>query len=134
MPDVGHREMASKAYPTFQIIDFPDEGSVVGRNCGSDVPLGNVFTRIVRQDFTGLASDGFKMKETVLADGLAIELVEIEMYRRTFDLLASGYVATLALSGSDVKKLYSLRSVLGDHTYLAIETPPGAQQKGRPDW
>jgi hypothetical protein len=119
--------MESKDYPTFQIFDFPDESSVVGRNCGSDVPLGNVFTRIVRQDFTGSASDDLMMTETVLADGLVIELAAIEMYRRTSDLLASGYMATLALAGSDVKKLYSLRSVLGDHTYLVIETPPGAQ-------
>jgi hypothetical protein len=122
--------MADKNYPTFQITEFLDESSVVGRNCGSDVPLGNVFTRIVRQDFTGGESAEHQMTETILADGLAIELAEIEIYRRTFDLLATGYVAELVLAGRGVTELHALRSVLGDHTYLTIETPQGAQQKG----
>jgi hypothetical protein len=115
--------MADKPFPTFQIIEFPDPASVVGRNCGSDVMLGNVFTQIVRQDFTAFPPDNMHMTETILVDNLSIELAGIEMYRQNRDVLPSGYTAKLRLVGADVSELYALRAVLGPHVYLAIESP-----------
>ena len=118
--------MPDKPFPTFQIVEYPDDTSVIGRNCGSDVAIGCVFTRIVRQDFITPSPRVPRMTETILVDGLAIELTEIDMYRRTWDLLPSGYTAKLRLAGADVSKLYSLRALLGDHTYLSIESPEKA--------
>jgi hypothetical protein len=122
--------MADKKYPTFQIVEFVDDSHVVGRNCGSDVLLGNVFTRVVRQEFTNLKSNEPQMTQTVLAEDVVIELTGIELFRRSFALLASGHTARLTLAGRDLKRLFALRSVLGDGTYIAIETPQGAQREG----
>ena len=57
------------SYPRFQIVEFQGNNRVAGRNCGSNVYLGDVFTRIVKQVFHRTALDAEpEMTETVLVD------------------------------------------------------------------
>jgi hypothetical protein len=112
-----------KAYPDFQIVEFKSNTTVIGRNCGSKVSLGDAFTRIVRQDFTTLASHEFRMTETVLADGVTLEVQGIEEFDKPLDSMYPGHEARVTLAGADTEQLYALRSVLDDRSHLAIQAP-----------
>ena len=115
--------MTDKPYPTFQIVEFIGHSTVCGRNCGSDVPLGNTFTRIVRQDFIRVKPDSLKMTETILVDDLVIELKGIQVASKYLASLPTGYTAQLELFGMGLNKLCSLRKILSAGSYLAIEAP-----------
>ena len=115
--------MTDKTYPSFQIIEFMGNSSVLGRNCGSEVSLDKIFTQIVRQDFIRLKHDSLRMTETMLAEDIVIELKGIQVASRDLAALPTGYTAQLELCGAGIDKLFSFREILSDDSYLAIESP-----------
>ena len=111
------------AYPMFQIANIETDGSVDGRNCGTDLTLSTVFTRIIRQDFMKAPTHEFCPTEVVLADSLLIRIESITVYGRSWEELSSGMTARLRLSGRGSEDLMKQFDELGDHSYIALDSP-----------
>jgi hypothetical protein len=85
---------------------------VDGRNCGSPIRIGDIFTsicdRVLKED-----SGNFIAGEVVQENSIQITVQLIETYRIQFDELSTGMTARMRVHGAGVEKLKEARVLTG---------------------
>jgi hypothetical protein len=105
----------------FQIAEILPNGRVTGRNCGADIPVGTVFSRLYRRDFPAREpGEEIESPDLVLVNEIHLQLDSIEMFRRNLDIVGSGCTAALSLSGPSLPILSDLLSEAPKRTYYSL--------------
>jgi hypothetical protein len=104
----------------FQICEVLPGGQVTGRNCGSDVPVGQIFTALYFRDFPASIGEEHATPSPEFGSEICLRLESIELYRRHVNLLAKGYTALFSLSGSGFETLAQLVSTAPDRRYYSL--------------
>jgi hypothetical protein len=105
----------------FQIVEALPDGRVTGRNCGTDAPVGTVFSGLYRRDFPvhGTGNEIIS-PDLVFVCEVSLRLDAVEIYQRQMDFVASGYTAMLSLSGSGFTSVHGFLSTAAQHTYYSL--------------
>jgi hypothetical protein len=107
-------------------IDFQLHGAfldhrVTGRNCGTDAPVGTVFTALCRRDFAVTApGDAIITPEAAFISDISLRLEAVEWYRRSIDRIPSGHTAMLTLSGVGFDIVTEALATAPERTYYSL--------------
>ncbi|MFT5094911.1 MAG: hypothetical protein ACI93T_003755 [Porticoccaceae bacterium] len=107
----------------FLVDSVTDSGHVLGRNDTLDIPVGTIFTRIVKQ-----CLDGDRMHLQTIEVGdvatVSLRLTNVEWYRRNIDVIPGGHTARLILTGVGIATLSSLLTEKAEREYFSLVAGP----------
>ncbi|MGA7439020.1 MAG: hypothetical protein WBW32_12940 [Luteibacter sp.] len=81
----------------FEVDCILQDGLVLGRNGRGDVPLGTVFTALVKRR---LEADLITLVELDSPSCVDLKLTEVQWYRRSTAFIPGGHTAALRLEGT----------------------------------
>lgn len=114
--------------PEFLVDCVNDRGLVLGRNGDVDIPLGFVFTSIVKTRVEGSPPELRDVPMGRVAV-VTLRLVEVHWYRRKIELIPRGHTAGLLLRGEGLRELHAALLHRADGEYLHLEGARGVAQQ-----
>jgi len=121
--------MGDPTFPSFQIVERHGDDEFAGRNCGSTLSVGTVFTRLVEQRFA-VGTHEISMTERIVSDSIHLSVAGIEAYRTPLLDLSSGMTALLKLSGQGLDRL---KLPSDRECYLSLQAPSNTEPGDRPN-
>lgn len=99
------------------------DGTVVGTNSYSEVPLGTVFTRICKTRVDGTAPNLTTVELGAIAS-VELSLQEVWVFNSSVQHVPNGYSAGLRLAGAGVEALSTALRERGAREYVHLRTAP----------
>jgi len=103
----------------FQVDEILEGDVVTGRNCGEDIPIGTVFSKIVKYKFTGPVSE-LERIELGMVSGIELTLMKVSWYHREVECIPAGHTAGIRLEGKGLSTLRSELKSLAEREYINI--------------
>lgn len=107
----------------FLVDSVTDSGQVIGRNDELDIPVGTIFTRIVKECVDG---DWPQVQTIEVGDvaTVSLRLTNVEWYQRDIDVVPGGHTARLSLTGIGIETLSSLLTDKAEREYFSLVAGP----------
>jgi len=112
-----------RAHPYFQLAEFIAPDGLTGRNCGADLPFGTIFNTLRRVRYEGDV-EHLESVEVGTPRTISLKIDRIEAYRRTLEILPSGWTGLLEVSGDGLEEIRDILRNLPESDYLSIEQLP----------
>lgn len=104
-----NNELYGCNYGSYKVIGA--NGSIYGRNCKRDIPVGTVFKRVHK-----VTTDG--VEETI---ELYLKLVSVEFYRKSVEVVPGGHSARMELKGKGLSIITELVQSIEEGEHVRLE-------------
>jgi hypothetical protein len=109
----------------FLVDSVDDTGFVIGKNYGSDTPVGTVFTTIPKSRVEGDPPNFTPVDLGVIAQ-VALILKEVNFYRKAVPEIPHGHSAGLRFAGTGLDTLKQALATCGKSEYVHLRGPGSA--------
>jgi hypothetical protein len=104
----------------FQVSEILEGSIVSGRNGRTDIPVGTVFTEIVKYRFEGEVGNKDRKNIGVVAN-IELKLVAVGWYHREIDHIPGGHTAGLKFTGNGLNELREQLEQLQSSEYVHLK-------------